>query len=252
MTRALTWLLIGWLLTPVAVLVLFGFNDTSGRHNLRWEGFTTRWYVRLLDKEDLTTALVNSLTLAALSTLGATVLGTCLGLALGRHRFRGRGVAALVLVVAIACPELVMGAALLSLLVTMDVAPGYAPTLAAHVMFSVAFVAMTVRARVMGLDPAVEEAARDLGAGPWARFRLVTLPMIGPGVGAGALLACVLSLDDFVVTGFTGGGTVTLPLWIYGSTRTGTPPQVNVIGTLVLLVGVLVAVALTVAARRRH
>ncbi|WP_242901459.1 ABC transporter permease [Actinomadura terrae] len=242
-----TLLLIAWLLLPIAIMILFGFNDTHGKQNFRWEGFTLRWYAHLLDKDDLTTAVLNSLTIALLSTLLSTVVGTLAGLALGRHRFRGGGAANLVLLMTISCPELVMGASLLSMFVTFDVPRGYLTILAAHVMFSIAFVAVTVRARVARLDPAVEEAARDLGAGPWTRFRLVTFPMVRPGVLAGALLAFVLSVDDFVITGFTGGTTVTFPLWIYGSTRTGTPPQVNVMGTLIFASGALVAL---IVARR--
>ncbi|WP_338741420.1 ABC transporter permease [Actinomadura luteofluorescens] len=239
--------LIGWLILPIAIMILFGFNDTRSKQNFQWQGFTLRWYRHLFDKGDLTAAVVNSLTIALLSTLITTVIGTFAGLALGRYRFRGKGSTNLVLFMAISCPEIVMGASLLSMFVTFNLPRGYLTILLAHVMFSIAFVAVTVRARVVGLDPAVEEAAQDLGAGPWTRFRLVTLPMIMPGVLAGALLAFVLSIDDFVITNFTSGATVTFPLWIYGSTRTGTPPQVNVMGTLIFAVGVLIAV---VSARR--
>lgn len=242
-----TLVLIAWLILPIAIMILFGFNDTRGKQNFEWQGFTLRWYAHLFDKSDLTAAVVNSLTIALLSTLITTVIGTFAGLALGRYRFRGKGSTNLVLFMAISCPEIVMGASLLSMFVTFNLPRGYLTILLAHVMFSIAFVAVTVRARVVGLDPAVEEAAQDLGAGPWTRFRLVTLPMIMPGVLAGALLAFVLSIDDFVITNFTGGATVTFPLWIYGSTRTGTPPQVNVMGTLIFAVGVLIAV---VSARR--
>jgi spermidine/putrescine transport system permease protein len=240
--RIYTYLLIAWLVLPIAIMILFGFNDTHSRQNFRWEGFTLRWYAELFARADLTTALLNSLTIALLSTLITTVLGTLAGLALGRFAFRGRGATTLVLFMAISCPEIVMGAALLSMFVTFNLPRGYGTILVAHVMFSIAFVAVTVRARVSMLDPAVEEAAQDLGAGPWTRFRLVTLPMIRPGVVAGALLAFVLSIDDFVITNFTSGATVTFPLWIYGSTRTGTPPQVNVMGTLIFAVGILIAV----------
>ncbi|MEU4821773.1 ABC transporter permease [Actinomadura citrea] len=239
--------LIAWLILPIAIMILFGFNDTRSKQNFQWQGFTLRWYAHLFDKSDLTAAVVNSLTIALLSTLITTVIGTFAGLALGRYRFRGKGSTNLVLFMAISCPEIVMGASLLSMFVTFNLPRGYLTILLAHVMFSIAFVAVTVRARVVGLDPAVEEAAQDLGAGPWTRFRLVTLPMIMPGVLAGALLAFVLSIDDFVITNFTSGATVTFPLWIYGSTRTGTPPQVNVMGTLIFAVGVLIAV---VSARR--
>ncbi|MDL4818874.1 ABC transporter permease [Actinomadura opuntiae] len=242
-----TLLLIAWLILPIAIMILFGFNDTHSKQNFQWQGFTLKWYVHLFDKGDLTTAAVNSLTIALLSTAITTVIGTFAGIALGRYRFRGKGATNLVLFMAISCPEIVMGASLLSMFVTFNLPRGYLTILVAHVMFSIAFVAVTVRARVVGLDPAVEEAAQDLGAGPWTRFRLVTLPMIMPGVVAGALLAFVLSIDDFVITNFTSGSTITFPLWIYGSTRTGTPPQVNVMGTIIFAVGVVIAV---VAARR--
>ncbi|GAA1529103.1 ABC transporter permease [Actinomadura kijaniata] len=246
-----TILLVAWLVLPVAVMILFGFNDTSSKQNFQWEGFTLKWYARLFEKKDLTTALVNSLTIALLTTVFATVLGTLVGLALGRYRFRGQGVANLVMFAAISCPELVMGASLLSMFVALETPRGYLTILAAHVMFSVSFVAITVRARAVGLDPRIEEAAKDLGAGPLTTFRLVTLPMIMPGVVSGAMLAFALSVDDFIITNFTSGATQTFPLWVWSSTRTGTPPQVNVMGTLIFAVGVLLAVVNIAASRRR-
>lgn len=246
-----TWILIGWLILPIAVMILFGFNDTHTKQNFVWEGFTLKWYARLFEKDDLTQALVNSLAIAALSTVITTLIGTMVGLALGRFRFRGQGLSNLVLFAAISSPELVMGASLLSMFVTLNTPRGFLTILVAHVMFSIAFVAVTVRARVVGMDPSVEEAAADLGASAFTTFRLVTLPMILPGVVAGAMLAFALSIDDFVITNFTSGSTVTFPLWVWSSTRTGTPPQVNVMGTLIFAVGVLIALGNLVAARRR-
>ncbi|ACY98931.1 MULTISPECIES: ABC transporter permease [Thermomonospora] len=246
-----TWLVIAWLVLPIAVMILFGFNDTHSKFNFQWEGFTLHWYRHLFDREDLTTSLINSLVIALASTAITTVLGTLAGLALGRYSFRGQGVANLVMFAAISSPELVMGASLLSMFVTLNTPRGYGTILVSHVMFSIAFVAMTVRARAVGLDPSIEEAARDLGAGPWTTFRLVTLPLIMPGVISGALLAFALSIDDFVITNFTSGSTVTFPLWVWGSTRTGTPPQVNVMGTLLFAAGVLIAVLNLLASRRR-
>ncbi|MFC5181125.1 ABC transporter permease [Actinomadura harenae] len=245
--RIYTWLIIAWLMLPIGIMILFGFNDTHSKQNFQWEGFTLRWYRHLFDKSDLTQALWNSLSIALLSTVITTVLGTFAGIALGRFRFRGKGMTNLVLFAAISCPEIVMGASLLSMFVSLDLPRGYWTVLIAHVMFSISFVAVTVRARVVGLDPKVEEAAKDLGAGPVATFRLVTLPMIMPGVVSGALLAFALSIDDFVITNFTSGSTVTFPLWVYASTRTGTPPQVNVMGTLIFAAGVVLAV---ISARR--
>jgi spermidine/putrescine transport system permease protein len=246
-----TWLVIAWLALPIAVMILFGFNDTHGRINTSWQGFTLKWYGRLFEIDDLTKALVNSLLIAVLTMVIAGVLGSLIGLALGRYRFRGSGAMNLVMFAAISCAEIVMGASLLSLFVTLAVPLGFWTILISHVMFSISFVAVTVRARAMTLDPAIEEAARDLGAGAWDTFRLVTLPMIFPGVLAGSLLAFALSIDDFVITNFNSGGTVTFPLWIWGVTRVGIPPQVNVMGTLIFTAGVLVAVVNALLARRR-
>jgi spermidine/putrescine transport system permease protein len=246
-----TWLVIVWLCLPIAVMILFGFNDTRGRYNNTWQGFTFKWYGRLFEIQDLTNAMRNSLVIALLTLLIAGGIGTMVGLALGRYRFRGAGATNLVMFAAISSPEIVMGASLLSLFVTMSVPLGFVTILIAHVMFSVSFVAVTVRARVMTLDPALEEAARDLGAGTWATFRYVTFPMIFPGVLAGGLLAFALSIDDFVITSFNAGGTMTFPLWIWGATKVGLPPQVNVMGTLIFTGGVVLAIGTAMAGRRR-
>ncbi|MCO5984869.1 ABC transporter permease [Actinoallomurus spadix] len=249
---AYTWLIIVWLCLPIAVMITFGFNNAKGRLNLTWQGFTLKWYGRLFAVPDLTTALVNSLTIAVLAALGATVLGTLIGLALGRFRFRGQGALNLVQFAAISAPETVMGASLLSFFVQLGVGRGYLTILVSHIMFSLSFVAVTVRARVLTLDPFVEEAAQDLGASGWTTFRLVTLPMIFPAVLAGGLLAFALSIDDFIITSFNSGSTLTFPLWIWGAQKNGLPPQVNVMGTLIFLAGVLLAVGNAVLARRRR
>jgi spermidine/putrescine transport system permease protein len=246
-----TWLVIVWLCLPIAVMILFGFNDTRGRFNNNWQGFTLKWYGRLFQIQDLTNAMRNSLVIALLTMLIAGAIGTMVGLALGRYRFRGIAATNLVMFAAISSPEIVMGASLLSLFVSVSVPLGFGTILIAHVMFSVSFVAVTVRARVMTLDPALEEAARDLGAGTWATFRYVTFPMIFPGVLAGGLLAFALSVDDFVITSFNAGGTMTFPLWIWGATKVGLPPQVNVMGTLIFAAGVLLAIGTAVTGRRR-
>jgi spermidine/putrescine transport system permease protein len=249
---AYTWLMIVYFSLPILVMIVFGFNDAKGRLNLRWQGFTLRWYRELFDIADLTTALRNSLAIAVLTTLIATVLGTLVGLALGRYRFRGKGVYDLVIFASISAPELVLGTSLLSLFITLQVARGFLTILIAHVMFSLSFVAVTVRARVIGLDPALEEAAQDLGADPLTTFRKITLPLLFPGILAGALLAFALSIDDYVITSFNNGQTITFPLWVYGATRIGVPPQVNVMGTLIFLGGVAIAVGNAVLARRQR
>lgn len=247
-----TWLVLIWLCLPIAVMIAFGFNDTKGRFNFTWQGFTLHWYHDLFAIPDLTNALVNSLTIAVISTSIATVLGTTLGLSLGKYRFRGRGSVDLLLFANIAAPEIVLGAALLSLFITLGVPRGYWTIVIAHVMFNIAYVAVTVRARMAGFDRSQEEAAKDLGAGPWTTFRLVTFPQILPGVIAGALLAFALSIDDYIITSFNAGQTLTFPLWVFGATRVGVPPQVNVMGTLIFVVGVLAATMNGLALRRRR
>jgi spermidine/putrescine transport system permease protein len=249
---AYTWLMILYFSLPILVMIAFGFNDTKGRLNLRWQGFTLNWYRNLFENPGLTAALRNSLLIAVISTVVSTILGTMIGLALGRYRFRGKNVYDLVIFSAISAPELVLGASLLSLFITFQFARGFVTIVVAHVAFSLAFVAVTVRARVLGLDPTLEEAAQDLGADPWTTFRKITLPLLAPGIVAGALLAFALSIDDYVVTSFVNGQVETFPIWVYGATRIGVPPQVNVMGTLIFLGGVAIAVGNAVLARRQR
>ncbi len=246
-----TWLIIIWLALPIAVMIAFSFNNPRGRYNFTWVGFTLKWYgPHLLDYPSLTSALEHSIMVATSATILSVVLGTLVGLALGKYRFRGLGAANLVQFAAISAPDIVLASSLLSFFVTLRVPLGLPTIIVAHTMFCLSFVAVTVRARVLGLDRSLEEAARDLGAGPWATFRLVTLPLIFPGVLAGALLAFAISIDDFVVTSFVSGSTLTFPLWIWSATRNGLPPQVDVLGTLIFAVGLLVAAGSALATRR--
>ena len=249
---AYTWLMILYFSLPILVMIVFGFNDTQGKLNLRWQGFTLTWYRDLFAIPALSTALRNSLLIAVISTAITTVLGTMVGLALGRYRFLGKGLYDLVIFSAISAPELVLGASLLSLFITVQFARGFVTIIIAHIVFSLAFVAVTVRARVLGLDPTLEEAAQDLGADPWTTFRKITLPLLAPGIVAGALLAFALSIDDYVVTSFVNGQVETFPLWVFGAARIGVPPQVNVMGTLIFLGGVAIAVGNAVLARRQR
>ncbi|MDT4924191.1 MAG: spermidine/putrescine transport system permease protein [Pseudonocardiales bacterium] len=248
---AWSWLVIVWLSSPIIVMIVFGFNNAKGKTNIRWQGLTLRWYRQLFTIPDLTDALKNSLTIAVIVTILATIMGTMLGVALGRYRFRGSGSVNLLMFANIAAPEVVLGAALLSLFLTIGVPRGYLTIVIAQVMFSIAYVAVTVRARMASVDPALEEAARDLGAGPFSAFFRVVLPVITPGIMAGALLAFALSIDDYIITSFNSGNTVTFPLWVYGASRTGVPPQVNVMGTLIFMFGVLLAVSGALINRRR-
>jgi len=247
-----TWVVIAWLILPVLIMIAFGFNDTKGRYNQSWDGFTLKWYTRVFALDDLTQALVISLVVAVVTMLVAGALGTGIGYALGRYRFRGSGLVNLILFATMSAPELVMGASLLTLFVSLGVGLGVVTITIAHIMFSISFVAVVVRARVLTLDRSIEEAAADLGANPWTTFWRITFPTILPAVMSGMLLAFALSIDDFVVTNFTAGTTITFPLWIWGATRVGLPPQVNVMGTLIFLVGVLIAVTSSVRSRPRR
>ena len=250
------WLVILWLASPIVVMIVFGFNNVPNAktNSVKWKGFTFKWSGHLYDFGDLTDAIRNSITIALATTAIAIVLGTLMGVALGKYRFRGNGSVNLLLFANIAAPEVVLGAALLSMFLALNIQRGYLTILLAHVMFSIAYVVVTVRARMAGMDPALEEAARDLGAGPITTFFRITLPIIMPGVLAGGLLAFALSIDDYIITSFNNGSTQTFPLWVYGAAqRTGgsVPPQVNVMGTLIFAFGVLVAVGVAVSSRKK-
>jgi spermidine/putrescine transport system permease protein len=251
-----SWLVIAYLVLPIAIMILYSFNKTTGgipQVSFHWNGTTTEWYQQWNGLSGLTSAFWLSIRLAVASSVIATVLGTLLALALVRYRsrrFRGRVLIDQTLFLNISAPEIVMGASLLGLFVTLNVARGFLTLLVSHVMFSIAYVAVTVRARLAGFDRALEEAAADLGANAVTTFRRITLPLIMPGVIAGALMAFALSLDDFVTSDFVSGANVPFPVWVYAATRVGVPPQVFVFGTVLFMVGMLCAVASIVIARR--
>jgi spermidine/putrescine transport system permease protein len=239
-----------YLFIPIFIVVLFSFNDNRGRFNFTWQGFTLDHWSHPFQDPDLAAALKNSLLIALLATVIATALGTFMALALVRYGFRGRGVVDLLVFLPLATPEVVLGAALLALFLTLAVNTGFATIVIAHVMFTVSYVVVTVKARLEGMDRHIEEAAMDLGATEWATFRKVTLPMIAPGVAAAALLAAAISIDDYVITSFNAGQTQTFPLFIFGATRQGVPPEVNVLASGLLFV-VLVLMGLNVLLQRR-
>ena len=191
-----------------------------------------------------------SLEIAVLSTIGATILGTITAIALVRYEFSGRAAINFFIFIPLATPEVVLGAALLSMFLNYQIATGFGTILIAHIMFNLSFVVVTVRSRLIGFDRSLEEAARDLGATPFQTFRLVTLPLIMPGIVAAALLAFALSIDDFVITNFVAGSTVTFPLFIWGAARVAIPPQINVIATMIFLF-TLAMMLLTVWQQRR-
>jgi spermidine/putrescine transport system permease protein len=234
-----TALVVGYLFLPILVMIAFSFNDPGGRQNITWQGFTLENYVHIWSRRDITGPMVNSLVVAIVSTLIATTIGTLIGLALTRYEFRGRGPLNLLIFLPMATPEIILGAALLSLFVSLGVQRDITTIVIAHVMFNISYVVVTVRARLAGFNRTYEEAAMDLGADEWTTFRKVTFPLIFPGILAAALLAFALSIDDYVITSFVAGRTTTFPLWVFGVSRIGVPPEVNVLGTLIFVTAFL-------------
>jgi spermidine/putrescine transport system permease protein len=246
-----TAVVMAYLFLPVGVIILFGFNDPVGRFNFVFNRFTLENYRTLLESEELTLALKNSLIVASLGTIVSVIFGTLIALALTRFRFRGRSSLNLFLFVPMATPEILLGVSLLALFVTLGFGRGLATILIAHIMFSISYVVVTVKARTSGLDMNLEDAAQDLGATPLSSFWTVTWPLIWPGVLAAGLLVFVLSLDDYVITSFNAGSTAMFPLWIYGASRIGVPPAVNIMGTLIFLLGVVYVVTTLLRERRQ-
>ena len=241
-----------YLLVPIIVIAVFSFAATpKGKLTFGLDnGFTTEYWQNAFSVPALNEALRTSLELAALATAISTVIGTLMALALVRHKFRGRKATNLLIVIPMATPEVVIGAALLSMFVYATVATGFTTLLIAHVMFCISFVVVVVRSRLIGFDRHLEEAAADLGATPLATFRTVTLPLLAPGVLAAALLAFSLSIDDFVISNFNSGPTETFPLYVYGVSLRGIPVQVNVLATMIFVV-LVIAVLLVLFQQRR-
>jgi spermidine/putrescine transport system permease protein len=241
-----------YLASPIFVMILYSFNDVPfDRQNAHFWGFTVDWWKNFLGFPGLGDAFKNSLKIAPVAAAIATALGALFGLALGRYRFRGLSLVDFVIFLAIAVPEIVLGASLLSAFILAGVPLGFTTIILSHIGFSIAFVAVTVRARVQGLDRNLEDAAQDLFANPVATFFKVTLPLIAPALLAGFLLAFVLSLDDFVITNFVAGPRTTFPLWVFGAQRIGVPPTVNVMGTILFTAGVMAAAVSVLAQTRR-
>jgi spermidine/putrescine transport system permease protein len=228
-----------YLFIPISVIILFSFNGPAGKFNLTWHKFSLEAWKHPFGAPGLQDAVKLSLEIAFFSTVIATALGTLAALALARYNFRGRSASNFAIFTPMATPEIVMGSSLLTLFIALqNPSLGFATILIAHIMFNISYVIVTVKARVYGFDRRLEEAAMDLFANQWTTFRKITLPLIMPGIGAAAALAFALSIDDFVVTQFNSGASITFPLYIYGASRNGVPVQVNVIGSLIFLVGV--------------
>lgn len=245
-----TGLLLLFLFAPIAVMILFSFNNPLGRQNITWQGFTLNNYVTLWNRPDITGPMLNSITIALVSTVVATILGTLIALALTRYTFRGQPLMNLLIFIPMTAPEIILGASLLTLWISVGTERGLATILIAHIMFNISYVVVTVRARLAGFNRSLEEAAMDLYANPWTVFWKVTFPLIFPGILSAALLAFALSIDDYVITLFSAGPTVTFPLWVFGVSRLGIPPEVNVLGTLILLIA-MALIVLQLGSQRR-
>ena len=242
-----------YLLVPIGVVILFSFNNPAGRYNYTWQGFTLDHWRHWDGVPGLRESMVLSLKIALAASIVATILGTLIALALVRYGFRGRGGTNLLIFLPMATPEIVLGASLLTLFINITVFTlGFATILIAHIMFCISYVVVTVKARLIGFDRNLEEAAMDLGANEWVTFRKVTLPLIAPAILAGGLLSFALSIDDFVITYLNAGSEVTFPLFVWGAARVGAPPQVNVMGTAIFVVALSLMVVNVLLQRRRE
>ena len=240
-----------YLLLPIFIVILFSFNDPAGRFNFTWQGFTLDNWLHPFAYPGLGPAVRLSLEIAVISSLIATILGPAIAMALVRYGFRGRGVINTLIFLPMTTPEIVLGASLLTLFLNRNVATGFTTILIAHIMFNISYVVVTVKARLVGFDSHLEEAAMDLGATPAVTFRRVTLPLIMPGILSASLIAFALSVDDFVITYFNAGSETTFPLFVWGAARVAVPPQINVIGSMIFLIAIALMFANIIIQRRR-
>jgi spermidine/putrescine transport system permease protein len=236
-------LFFAYLLLPIAIVIVFSFNHPPGKFNYTWQGFTWDNWRYWDGVPGIRSAIVLSLEIALVASLVATALGTMIALALVRYGFRGRGTTNILIFLPLSTPEIVLGASLLTLFLNLNVIFGFWTILIAHIMFCISFAVVTVKARLVGFDRHLEEAAMDLGANEWMTFQKVTLPLIAPAILAALLLCFAISIDDFVVTYFNSGSKVTFPLFVWGAARVGAPPQVNVIGTAIFVVALTAMLA---------
>jgi spermidine/putrescine transport system permease protein len=240
-----------YMFLPIFVVVVMSFNAPAGRFNYTWNHFSTDAWTNLCGVAGMCGALQLSLVIGVIATLGAVVLGTLVAFAIGRYRFRGRASSNLLVFMPMATPEVVMGSSLLTLFVALQFNTGVTTILIAHIMFCLSFVVVTVKARIASLDPRLEQAAMDLYADEKTTFWKVTFPQVLPGIVGASLLAFSLSFDDFIVTNFNSGSTVTFPMYVWGAAQRGTPPQINVVGSLMFLVSLAIVLVAPVVQRRR-
>lgn len=240
-----------YLFIPLITIAAFSFNKPRSRLNTQWSGFTWDNWTNAFRSSDYTDALRESLKVAIIACALATVLGGLVAVAIARYRIHGGTLINLLLVLPLTTPEIVMGSSLFTLFFNQGVRFGFWTIVLAHTMFCLSFVALTVKARIRGLDWSLEDAAADLGSPPLRTFMKITLPMILPGVAAAFLLSLSLSIDDYIITSFIAGRVSTFPREIWDSSSRDLPPQVHVLTTVIMLVAVSILVASTVVGRRR-
>jgi len=243
---------LAYLLIPNLVVIIFSFNKPAGSYNYQWQQFSLNAWLNPCGTPGICDSLGLSLKIGLTATIVATVLGTMVAFAIGRNRFRGRSSVNLLIFLPMATPEVVMGSSLLTLFIAMGIAPGTPTILIAHILFCLSFVVVTVKARIASLDPRLEEAAADLFATPTQAFLRVTLPLVAPGIAAGALLAFSLSFDDYIITNFNASpSSVTFPMFVWGAAQRGTPVQINVIGTVMFMAALLLVAGGQLISNRR-
>jgi spermidine/putrescine transport system permease protein len=242
-----------YMFLPIFFVLLMSFNQPASRLSYEFDGFTLDNWLNPCAQSGMCQSVVTSLQIGFLATFVATVLGTLVAFALVRHRFSGRAAISVLIFLPMATPEVVMGSSLLALFTTAKLAGslGFWSILIAHIMFCLSFVVVTVKARLSGLDVAYEQAAMDLYANEWQTFWRITFPLVFPGILAAALLSFSLSFDDFIVTNFNHGNTITFPMYVWGAAQRGIPPQVNVIGTVMFMLALLLVLSGSVFQRRR-
>ena len=239
-----------YLFIPVAYTFAFSFNN-AGKSNLVWQGFTLDNWKNPCGAPQVCESVANSLKIGVLSTVVATILGTMIAFAIGRHKFKGRSTTNLLIFLPMATPEVVLGASLLAMFLNLRINPGFWTVVIAHVMFCISFVVVTVKARIASLDPKLEQAAMDLYANERETFRYVTLPLVMPGIAGAALLAFSLSFDDFIITNFNSGVVSTFPKFVYVSAARGIPAQANVIGSAMFFIALIIVIVGQVVSRKR-
>ncbi len=241
-----------YLFIPIAVVAVFSFNKPAGKFNISWNQFSLDAWTNICGIPGVCSSFVTSIWIGLASTIVATLLGTMISFALVRYRFKGRSSTNLLIFLPMATPEVVMGASLLALFLNLLLPLGAVTVMIAHIMFIISFVVVTVKARLQGLDPRLEEAARDLYAGPSATFRYVTFPLVLPGIIGAALLGFSLSFDDFIISFFNAGTLVTFPIYVWGAAQRGIPPQVNALATIVFVVALTIVISGQVVGARRR